>query len=269
MTGTCMHHIQKIRTRVVRMTVILLLGCGTPFLNGCSTPSPIATMQPTPPPSTGQKTNPLPVMTPSVIRPASPSPVQTSIQASPPVKVVVTRDNQMLPAGCSPEQVAHLIINFFDTVNEGNVDHIPQFFLLPDHQSAASPQAWYSVSEHSVDGQARGFAAYTQSDLRTYFVQRHQQQERLQLLMVDIGGPSWHGGVDIAYVVSRAAKDLPPALDGSERLSSGKGAINCQQQKIFVWSMGMSEPDEVVRLDCPQPPDWKLKNSIIACARTP
>jgi hypothetical protein len=135
--------------------------------------------------------------------------------------VTVTGDPE-LPAGCnSPHDTAMLVSNFLDAFNRGDNRHLGRFFG-PDFM-------WYSITKPE-----RNFVAYSTGELLKYFEARHTQHERLQLASIDVRGPGWHGGVDLVYTLTRQADDL-----GSQRQAlRGKGAVNCKDRSIFVWSMG-------------------------------
>ena len=184
-------------------------------------------------------------------------------------EVIVTRDDSTLPSGCGPREVAQLIMRFFDAFNNGDQEQLDRFFGFE------SGFQWYSVTEGDPSKGGRHFVAYNPEDLLAYFAERHQQHERLRLITVDVAGPSWHGGVDIAYFLTRRADDLEPGLEGSERIVHGKGAINCEKQQIFVWSMGMPMVDEKQPSGplwreiglCPDPPAGTPPTAVVACAR--
>jgi hypothetical protein len=149
--------------------------------------------------------------------PASSSPVQSHA-----LKGVTVTGDPGLPAGCNtPYDVAVLIANFLDAINRGDNRGLARFF--------GAGLMWYSVTEPQ-----RNFVAYNQGDLLQYFDQRRTQHERLQLESIDVRGPSWHGGVDLAYTLNRHADDLNPQGQSLR----GKGALDCRDRTIFVWSMG-------------------------------
>ena len=170
-------------------------------------------------------------------------------------EIIVTEDSPALPPGCTAAQVARLIVDFLDAYNRGDQDQLAQSF------SFGSSFKWYSDS-YRLNGRRQHVAAYTQQDLLAYFSSRHQQDEHLQLLMVDVAGPSWHGGVDIVYVLRRTADDIAFSA-GQGIFVQGKGAIDCKQRKIFVWSMAAHTPP----WPCPTPTGWKPGTTTVACAR--
>ena len=108
-----------------------------------------------------------------------------------------------------------------DAFNRGNSGQLGRVF--------GSDLMWYSVTEPD-----RNVVAYGRGDLLKYFEGRHMHHERLQLASIEVRGPSWHGGVDLVYTVTRQADDLGP----QGQFLHGKGAVNCRDRTIFVWSMG-------------------------------
>ncbi len=184
-------------------------------------------------------------------------------------EIIVTRDNHALPPGCNPREVARLIVRFFDVLNHGDQERLANF-IFGSGPAGVSPSQWYSASEGVESQGGRHFVAYNLRDFLSYAVERHQQHERLRLIEVDVAGPSWHGGVDIAYVLTRQADDL---LSGpGEHMAHGKGAVNCKEQKIFVWSMGMpiqkEQPCVTPAIElCPAPPPNSPSYAVIACSR--
>jgi hypothetical protein len=138
-------------------------------------------------------------------------------------RIVVTRDNTSLPAGCRPRPLARRIAAFFDAFNRGDPSAVE--FVDPS-------DGWYSVS----DGRGRHFVTYSRRGLPEYFARRHRRGERLRLLEVDV---SYARGLGhIAYRVDRRADDLA-RLGITGTTAIGKGAVNCETGKIVVWSMGM------------------------------
>jgi hypothetical protein len=77
--------------------------------------------------------------------------------------------------------------------------------------------------------------------------------------------------VGIVYVLTRDAEDLEPGLGGPARIAFGKGAVNCESQRIFVWSMEMRVGDtrserEAASWLCTDPPGWRPGAAVVACA---
>lgn len=179
-------------------------------------------------------------------------------------EIVVTRDSISLPAGCTPRQVASLLMRFTTAFNRGDRAALTRLFPEQDPPGRArEPDGtvfrWYSVTE--VTG--RTVAFYDLKDLFPYFARRHLQGERLRLLSVDVGPSSRREAVGIGYALRREANDLPPNLSP---YAHGKGEIDCRRQRIYVWSMGHGGREPVVA--CPRPADWTPVGPVLACARS-
>lgn len=171
-------------------------------------------------------------------------------------EIVVTRNNAALPEGCNPAEVAQLIMSFLDAYNDGNQEKLAELF-------AFGRESWFSDTIR----EGENFTAYTEASLLDYLAERQQYNERLQLVVVDIAGPSWHGGADFAFRLRREADDLQPL--GRERYVEGGGAIFCQTQQVMVWRMGTVPPDypeSQLAQVCPKPPG-NPENVVVACAR--
>lgn len=183
-------------------------------------------------------------------------------------EIVVTRESGDLPSGCTPREAAQLLMRLADAVSRGDRKALESVFALEegDHFIArlAPYFRWYSVTEgHDGVRAWRHTAIYNIPDLFPYFAARRRQNERWQLIGVEVGSSWIHGAAGITYVIRREADDLPASLS---RIASGKGEIDCAAQRVFVWSMGQhfDEP----RPQCPLPAGWSPGDSIIACART-
>jgi hypothetical protein len=168
-----------------------------------------------------------------------------------PARVVVTRDDPALPAGCRPRPLARRIAAVFDAFNRGDpsaVEHV------------APSGGWYSVS----DGRRRHFVTYSRSGLPEYFARRHRRRERLRLEQVDVDFA--HGLGHIAYRIERRADDLRRVgITGTTAL--GKGAVDCDTGRIVVWSMGMPAGRVHGAFELCPPPRTPRPGAIVACAR--
>jgi hypothetical protein len=200
----------------------------------------------------------------------------------PATKVIVTSDDASLPDGCRPRQITELVIGFINAFNSGDQSRLAQLFFIsegpspPDFsQERFYPWSWYSVSEVGAGGRIEdGFVTYNQGELLRYFAERHRQGERLELLKVSAtqaGLLGNEGNVGIVYVLTRDAEDLDPGLGGPNRIATGKGAINCGSQRIFVWSMEMRVGDtrserEAASWLCTDPPGWRPGAAVVTCA---
>jgi hypothetical protein len=167
-----------------------------------------------------------------------------------PARVVVTRHDPTLPAGCRPRPLARRIAAFFDAFNRGD----------PSAVAYVDPSdGWYSVT----DGRRRHFVTYSRHGLPTYFARRHRQGERLRLLEVDVSFARGLGHV--AYVIERRADDLR-RLGIMHTRAIGKGTVSCETREIVVWSMGMP-PGRGHPAFQVCPPPREPTRAIVACAR--
>jgi len=87
-------------------------------------------------------------------------------------------------------------------------------------------------------------------------------------------GRSWiPGAVGITFVVRREADDLVDGLGGTQKIAYGKAGIDCSQQRIYQWSMGMhmAPGKDLSRryVTCPLPRGWLPANPPVACSRGP
>jgi hypothetical protein len=206
----------------------------------------------------------------------------TQSSREPTTKVIVTSDDASLPDGCHPRQVAELVIDFIDAFNRGDQERLSRLFFISEGPSPPDfseegyyPWSWYSVSEVGAGGQIEnGFVTYNQSELLRYFAERHRHGERLRLLKVSstkAGLLGEENNIEIIFVLTRDAEDLDPGLGGPARIAFGKGAINCESQRIFVWSMKMRAGEnrtarEAAAWLCTDPPGWRPGTAVVACA---
>ncbi len=194
-------------------------------------------------------------LTPAVTAPATPvnSAAETRASTTTPAPVNVATNTPDLhtpptPA-CSREEVTRLVERFLDAFNRGDQDQLARFF---------GPRfEWYSVSDRGRESGDRHFLAYNpngglrlgafpeglevtvghQDLLLPYFAERHAHGERLELRKL---GSSYEAGRNIAhitYTLTRTAEDLELRLGKPERETLGKGAVDCTDQTIMVWSM--------------------------------
>jgi hypothetical protein len=101
------------------------------------------------------------------------------------------------------------------------------------------PSQWYSVTEGGTNTGGRHFVAYDLTRLLKYFAERKQQNEYMRLLNLSIGSSWAKESVDITYDAIRHADDIKLGANNPNGIAYGKGNINCEKQRIRVWSMGM------------------------------
>jgi hypothetical protein len=194
-----------------------------------------------------------------------------------PVEVLVTRDDTSLPRGCRPWDVAGLLSTFLEAFNKGDQERLAMFFAVePD---LITPPWLYASSLE----RGEAFRADTVEELLAHFAERHNKQEKMRLVKVEVGvqpayfvdepvgSPRSAGSEDsiyagITYILTREADDIGPG-----RLQmSGKAGINCETQTFYNWSMGVNGSFEGAPGPCGKlPPQWKREEEdlVIACAR--
>ena len=196
-------------------------------------------------------------------------------------EVIVTSNDDALPEGCSPRRVAGLLIRFLDAFNQGRQAELSSAFFVsegpspPDFSSADYRSwSWYSSSQIGDDGTVmRNFTTSDQGELLSYFARRHRQGETMRLLKVSLtqtGLLGMESNVGFVFVVTREAPDLPAGLGGPAHIASGKGALNCQNLRIFNWTMEMKTRERRTEREaadwlCTDPPGWRPGEAVVAC----
>ena len=186
--------------------------------------------------------------------------------------VVVTRNSQALPAGCTPQETALLLARFAEAVNTGALNALEQLFVVEDPPGRAAEAGivfrWYSVTESRAGASQpwRHEAFYDRSDLFRYFAERHLQHEHWEVVSVGLVPSGTSGAAGINYTIRRTADDLPPWLNA---VGFGKGGIDCTAGRIFVWSWGQNDTSVSVPTLCPRPRGWSPGTAILACTGGP
>ena len=196
-------------------------------------------------------------------------------------EVIVTSDDDALPEGCRPRRVAGLLIRFLDAFNQGRRAELSSAFFVsegpspPDFSSADyRPWSWYSSREIGDGGRVmRHFTTSDQGELLRYFAGRHRRGESMRLLKVSLthtGLLDSESNVGFVFVLTREAPDLPPNLGGPARIAYGKGALNCENLRIFTWTMDMKTREERTEREasdwlCADPPRWRPGEAVVAC----
>jgi hypothetical protein len=198
-----------------------------------------------------------------------------------PTRVIITSDDDSLPDGCRPRQVAGLVISFVNAFNSGDQASLSRIFFLSEGPSppdfadrSYDPWSWYTVGKFDREGRIESsFVTYDQGELLRYFARRHRKGEQLRLLKISLTRTGLLGkedNVGFVYVINRTARDLDPDLGGPARIASGQGAINCTNRRIFAWRMDMKAEDERTAREaadwlCTDPPGWKPGKAVVAC----
>ncbi len=196
-------------------------------------------------------------------------------------EVIVTSDDPKLPGGCRPRPVAELLIGFVDAFNHGRRGALSRSFFVSEGPSPPEfspvtyePWSWYSSTQTGDDGRVtRHFTTSDQAELLRYFARRHRQGETMQLIKVSLtqtGLLETESNVGFVYVVTRKAPDLDPELGGPARIAYGKGSLNCENLRIFTWSMNMKAQEDRTEREaaawlCEDPPGWRPGEAVVAC----
>jgi hypothetical protein len=198
-----------------------------------------------------------------------------------PARVIVTSDDNPLPDGCHPRQVAELVISFVNAFNSGDQSSLGRIFFLSEGPSPPDfaergydPWSWYTVGTVEEGGKIEtSFVTYNQGELLRYFARRHRKGEQLRLLKISLTQTGLLGkddNVGFVYVLNRTANDLPPGLGGPASIAIGQGAINCPNRRIFTWRMDMKTEErrtsrEAATWLCTDPPGWRPGKAVVAC----
>ena len=196
-------------------------------------------------------------------------------------EIIVTSDDDALPDGCRPRPVAGLLIRFLDAFNQGRQADLSRSFFVSEGPSPPEfspfgyhPWSWYSANEVGPGGKVTShFTTSDQADLLRYFAERHRQGETMRLLKVSItqtGLLDEESNVGFVFVITRDAPDLEPDLGGPDRIAYGKGALNCENLRIFAWRMDMKTQETRTEREasawlCTDPPRWRPGKAVVAC----
>jgi hypothetical protein len=123
-------------------------------------------------------------------------------------------------AHCDPGAAAATIKQFVSAFNRGDIARLDRLF-------AESPDfRWYSAPGPDA---RLGRESHRRATLRSYFIRRHRQRERLLVLRVHEGP---NGNVPVVF--RRRARDLRP------QIAASKAAVDCSvtPHRIVVVSIG-------------------------------
>jgi hypothetical protein len=141
-------------------------------------------------------------------------------------KVTVTGHADGAPAGCNVDEVGQRILDFANAFNRQDSQLASMFFGVG---------VWYSGSEGDNAGSTRYTTIYSGRDLPAFFDRRHAQHEQLLFKRIQVNG--WEAQRNIVhfhFIVNRQADDL---YEGKARDVVGKGAFQCQLDKIIVFGL--------------------------------
>lgn len=154
------------------------------------------------------------------------------------------------PAGCSPAEVAAILVRFFDAWSRGN-GMVLKKMLAPETKDESVPLSsraeegyftWFGINPTPGGiAEGSGSGGYTVASVLATAAARHEKSEVIQVLRISYGSASYGTGIDLSFDLARDADDIPAHLMG------GKGAITCNTSRITVASI----------VDQPRvPPHW-------------
>lgn len=183
-------------------------------------------------------------------------------------EIIVIRDERDLPQGCSPREVAQLMMHLLNAFNSGDQEQFIQFFP-PAFQWYSD--GWRTVADGVDIDPDHLFVSRpgNRQDLPDYLAERHQQGDRLQLLMANVTEEGQRRAL-VNFRFVREADDVEPGVGGNKRYVHGVAVINCQSQTFFSLGMGIAPPDiqesDLARTLCPEPPADAPENAAIVCS---
>lgn len=125
----------------------------------------------------------------------------------------------------------------------------------------------YSVTEGNPRESGRHRVVRDRDDLAAYFGQRVLANEHLELVSLRIKFDPDRNLGHMSLVVRRTADDLAGLGIGNADIATGKGAIDCGDGKIVVWSIAMRKsPTKGGTFLCTNPPPKNPDRLPLACA---
>jgi hypothetical protein len=122
----------------------------------------------------------------------------------------------------STECARSVLGSFIDAFNRGDSAQLSSFF---SPSRGVTPFKWFVTPETPAYGPGIAQLPY-------YFATWRSAGERWRLMIVQASAsPGWHGGVDFAMEIERTWPDR-------SMVNGGKGALDCDAGKIFVFSLG-------------------------------
>ena len=143
-------------------------------------------------------------------------------------KDAAATDAEREPAFCRAADVEHVVRDFVDTFNRGDIRDLAFTWVRIRFQ-------WYAASVNAPGGKLRTHVEYTRRGLLRYLAERHRRHERLELTNFRYVGFSAAWG-HFAFTVRRKADDLH---GGRWAPYVGMGAVSCLKgpNGLASWSM--------------------------------
>lgn len=177
--------------------------------------------------------------------------------------LVVGQPARSMPAGCSPRQIADVVMTFIQSYNEG---------VAEDLDALIAPDPTGSIGEPEMNGEL-GFERYdlnwpdskyrasSRRDLFQHFARRRKKNETLTLITIAVS--PWNQQVPNAgggfFTMSRTSDDL---RDSNRQILDGKVGINCRSRTIFAWVIyGLANRASL----CSAPSGWTPDGPVLAC----
>lgn len=178
------------------------------------------------------------------------------------LRIAVTRGGEVR-GGCRVREVARLVVDFLEAINEGDSEQTAYFFPAPATSLAEQAQAFqrYAVED--------SFTGEHPDVVLRYLQERHRQRERLRPVSIQVKPPSstlfGSSFADVVFVLERFALDLATQDGGLPYF--GKGQVNCETKKVHVWAMGAQDNTlEIAARMCPRSRTGTLpKAAVVAC----
>ena len=195
--------------------------------------------------------------------PTLPAPTATPgyVVSQYPNQSIISHDEPTHPPGCSPLEVAQVVMRLFEAFNRGDQEQLVGMFSLTGH-----PAQWFVAGEQEemdpkklLKGETCFFTRH-RHNLLPYFVECHQHEEWLRLVEINVGSDRSSHTAGISFLLIRQADDLTPGLNGPKRFASGRGEMYCKTQTFSIWSMVTFPRDFLLSSDpgwfknCPTPP---------------
>ena len=185
---------------------------------------------------------------------------------------IISHDEPNHRPGCSPLEVAQVVMRLFEAFNRGDQEQLAGMFSLTGHpgQMFVAGEVDEMEPKKMLEGETYFFTRHLR-DLLPYFAERHQHEERLRLVEINVGGDRSSGTTGIVFLLTRQADDLTPGLYGPKRFAAGRGVMYCKTQSFYIWSIVTFTRDFLLSSDsdwyknCPTPPPGFPKEAVIAC----
>jgi hypothetical protein len=131
------------------------------------------------------------------------------------------------PPSCTAEGTSALVEGFFAALSAGRVRDLDGFF------APASRFGWYANSVRP--GVRLGDAAHDRGTLLDYLRRRQARHERVEVKLVDFNGyRATDRTAHFGMTLLRTADDLAV----SPQPLAGKGAVDCDSQRLMVLAIG-------------------------------